>query len=74
MTNDLPLKLSHNLRLHTYIQKITSPRGNHYKIRMKIQKKNYQIPSTSLAEFEFASRLHSELVSRPGDTDVPMQA
>ena len=36
------IKSSHNLRLHTYIQKITTPRGYHYKIRMKIQKKNYK--------------------------------
>ena len=36
-------KPSHNIRLHTYIQKITTPRGYHYKIRMKIQKKDDQI-------------------------------
>ena len=36
---------NHNLRLHTYvyIQTITTPRGYHYKIRMKIKKKNDQI-------------------------------
>ena len=32
-------KSNHNLRLHTYILKIPSSRGIHYKIRMKIHKK-----------------------------------
>ena len=36
-------KSSHNFRLHAYIQKITTPRGYHYKIRIRIQKENDQI-------------------------------
>ena len=36
-------KSSHNLRLHTYIQKFTTPGGYHYKIRIRIQKENDQI-------------------------------
>ena len=39
-------KSSHNLRLHTYIQKITTPRGYHYKIRMKFQKKTTKYINT----------------------------
>ena len=54
-------KSSHNLRLHTYIQKITTPRGYHYKIRMKIQKKDDQITTLNLPRGQTA-----ELASRHG--------